>query len=58
MRRRCPPGKEASQQRWIPGLEGSWQHPAGEIEGIKGWGREIRRDRHLMGGTDEGEGWR
>lgn len=26
----------ASQQRWIPGLEGSWQHPAGEIRGMKG----------------------
>lgn len=34
MRQRCPYGKEeASQQKWIPGLEGSWQQPAGEITG-------------------------
>lgn len=56
MRRRCPLGKEAaSQQRWIPGLEGSWQQPAGEIQGVKRWVREMR-DRRLMGGTDHGGG--
>lgn len=44
MRRRCPPGKEAaSQQRWIPGLEGSWQQPAG-VEGDTGNKRLGPRD--------------
>lgn len=43
MSRACPLGQEqASQQRWIPGLEGSWQQPAGDTgnERLRQRGRE------------------
>lgn len=46
-------GRETSQQRWIPGLEGSWQHPAGE------WKAETEKERQTPGGRNRPRwGWR